>query len=80
MFTDKKSSVITVNLIVTLLVAITTTPLLPTTIYVLGQSKTTSNNINGPTILRRHNQFNNNNLMQVRITSPTRITTYLFEG
>jgi hypothetical protein len=32
----------------------------------------------GPTILRRYNQFNNNNLMQVRITSPTRITTYLF--
>jgi hypothetical protein len=51
MFTDKKSSsVITVSLIVTLLVAITTTPLLPTTtttIHVMGQSKTTSKNING---------------------------------
>jgi hypothetical protein len=47
MFTDKKSSVITVSLIVTLLVATTTTTSLPTTIYVMGQSKTTSNNING---------------------------------
>jgi hypothetical protein len=48
---NKKSLVITVSLIVTLLVAATTSPLLPTTMtmHAMAQSKTTSNSINGTT-------------------------------